>query len=324
MHAKESHAFLSIHYVEGKILRFKNFSEVIEKAKQQRPIPLSIAAAHDLEVLKAVKDATSHQLIEPILIGDQSKIIEISESIDFDYKPFERYQAENDEEAAYLAAKLANHGTAKMIMKGNVNSTPFLKAVLHKDFRLKTERIISHLSIFEIPNVDKLMFMTDGGLNIAPDYKQKIEIILNSIHFLSKLGINDPKIALLAANEKSNEKMPVTMEAKKIIQLIKEQISNQCLIEGPLPLDLAISQKSLLHKGIKSEINGDADLLVVPNIEAGNIFGKSITYYAKGIMAGVVLGAKVPLILNSRSDCAKAKLASIALGMIAATTEMND
>jgi phosphate butyryltransferase len=300
-------------------MRFQNFQEVLELAKKNPPIPLGVAAANDKEVLLAVKEATEHQIIEPTLIGNITKITELAEKIDFDLLPFQIFAAETEAEAAYLAAKLAHQGKVQMIMKGLVNSTPFLKAVLHKDFHLKTGRIFSHLSAFEIPRNEKLVFMTDGGLNIAPDCQQKMDIIINSIDFLAQIGMDHPKIALLAANERINEKMPITTQANEIVQHLKSQILHSCIIEGPLPLDLAISKKSLLHKGLKSEINGDADLLVVPTIEAGNIFGKSITYYANGVMAGIVLGAKVPLIMNSRSDSSKAKLASIALAAIAAT-----
>lgn len=307
------------HFVQsgGNKMRFRNFSEVIHIAKNKPPITLSVAAADDIEVLQAVKEGVHYGIIEPILIGKIKPIAEIAEKIDFDLTPYKIIGAETEAEAAYLAAKLAHQGQAKMIMKGAVNSTPFLKAVLHKDFQLKTGRILSHLSSFEIPGKEKLIYMTDGGLNIAPNSLQKVEIIINSVHFLTRIGIHDTKIALLAANERTNEKMPVTLEAQEIVQLIQSEIPSGCVIEGPLPLDLAISQKSVHHKGVKSDINGDADLLVVPNIEAGNIFGKSITYYANGVMAGIVLGAKVPLILNSRSDSSKAKLASIALGAIA-------
>jgi phosphate butyryltransferase len=299
-------------------MRFQNFNEVINTAKANPPISLCVAAANDFEVLQAVKEGVQYGIIEPILIGKIDQIAEIAEKIDFDLMPYKIVAAETESEAAYLAAKLAHQGQAKMIMKGAINSTPFLKSVLHKDFQLKTGRILSHLSAFEIPGKEKLIFMTDGGLNIAPNSLQKMEIIINSVDFLTQIGIRNSKIALLAANERTNEKMPVTLEAQEIAQLIQCEIPKGCVIEGPLPLDLAISKQSLSHKGVTSEINGDADLLVVPTIEAGNIFGKSITYFANGVMAGIVLGAKVPLVLNSRSDCAKAKLASIALGALAA------
>jgi phosphate butyryltransferase len=301
-------------------MRFQNFSEVINTAKTNPPITLSVAAANDIEVLQAVKEAVQYGIIEPILIGKINQIAEIASKIDFDLMPYKIVAAETEAEAGYLAAKLAHQGQAKMIMKGAINSTPFLKSVLHKDFHLKTGRILSHLSAFEIPGNEKLIFMTDGGLNISPNSLQKMEIIINSVDFLTQIGIRDSKIALLAANERTNKKMPVTMEAQEIVQLIQSEIPKGCVIEGPLSLDLAISKKSLSHKGLTSEINGDADLLVVPNIEAGNIFGKSITYYANGVMAGIVLGAKVPLVLNSRSDSSQAKLASIALGAIAANS----
>jgi phosphate butyryltransferase len=298
-------------------MRFQHFHEILQAVQQNPPLPISIAAASDAEVLQAVKEGVQLGIIEPILIGKIKQIVETAETIDFDLLPFKIVSAETEAEAAYVAAKFAHQGKARMIMKGSVNSTPFLKAVLHKDFQLKTGRILSHLSAFEIPGKEKLLFMTDGGLNIAPESFQKVEIIMNAVHFLTRIGITDTRIALLAANEITSEKMPVTLEAQEITKLMKHDLPNGCIIEGPLPLDLAISQKSVQHKGIHSEVNGDADLLVVPNIEAGNILGKSITYLANGIMAGIVLGAKVPLVLNSRSDSSKAKLASIALGALA-------
>ncbi|MHC0036600.1 bifunctional enoyl-CoA hydratase/phosphate acetyltransferase [Pseudoneobacillus sp. C159] len=299
-------------------MRYHHFSEIIELAKKNPPLPLSVAAAHDEVVLGAVAEATELGIIKPILIGKIAQMAKAAEKINFDILSHEIHAAETEAEAAYFAAKLAHQGRAKMIMKGAINSTPFLKAVLQKEFQLKTGRILSHLSAFDIPTNNKLLFMTDGGLNIAPDALQKIEIILNSVDFLLKIGLTNPKIALLAANERTTEKMPVTLEVQEIVQLSKSKLPSGCIIEGPLPLDLAISPQSLTSKGLNSEINGDADLLVVPNIECGNIFGKSLTYFAGSTMAGIVLGAKVPLVLNSRSDCAQAKLASIALGALAA------
>jgi phosphate butyryltransferase len=302
----------------GVKMRYKSFEEVIGLGESCSPVKVSVAAAHDEDVLIAIKGAVEKGLIIPILVGDEKEIRRIANEISFSIDSFTIIPTNTDEEAAYEAAKQAHIGEAKVIMKGLLNSTPFLKGVLHKDFSLKTGRIFSHLSIFEIPGVEKLLYITDGGLNIAPDENQRAQIVVNSVEFLSSIGVRDPKVALLAANELINEKMPVTVECQNIMKLVKSQIPD-CQIEGPLPLDLAISKESLKHKGINSEVNGEADLLVVPTIEAGNIFSKGITYFAKGTMAGIVLGATVPLVLNSRSDSPKAKLSSIALAALAAS-----
>ncbi|OEF98843.1 phosphate butyryltransferase [Vulcanibacillus modesticaldus] len=298
-------------------MRFKNFEEVIVRAQKGQPVRVSVAAAHDEDVLTAIKQGVELSLIEPFFVGNKKEIQSIAEHMGFDIDPFEIYSTTTETETAYIAAKLADEKKTQIIMKGFINSTPFLKGVLHKDFKLKTDRILSHLSIFEIPGYERLLFMTDGGLNIAPDINQKEQILYNAIEFIHKLGVNTPKVAILTANERVNEKMPVTVEAHRLAQLASEGRFGSAIVEGPLPLDLAISKESLYHKGINSEVDGEADLFLVPTIEAGNILGKAITYFAKGIMAGVVLGAKVPLILNSRSDSAKAKLASIAISVVA-------
>lgn len=278
---------------------------------------MSVAAAHDLAVLEAVKDAVGLGIIDPILIGDAAQICQLAGLMDFPLNQTEVINAPIESEAAFKAAKIASDGGAQAIMKGKVNSTPFLKGVLHKELALRTGRIFSHLSAFEIPGTESLLFMTDGGINIAPEFVQKKQIVLNAIEFLGQIGMDSPRTAILAANELVMEAMPVTCEASRLVKEIKAMANIP--IEGPLPLDLAISKESLQHKGIDSELDGKADLLIVPTIEAGNIFGKAITYYAHGTMAGIVLGAKVPLVLNSRSDSAKAKLASIALAVVAAS-----
>ncbi len=303
------------------MMRFKNYEEVILKARLGNPIKMSVAAAHDEEVLKAIKQAVDLGMIEPFFVGNEIEIRSIANQIGFDINNYEIFHTSSEEEAAFLAAKLADEKRTQIIMKGFINSTPFLKGVLSKELNLKTRRIFSHLSAFEIPGFDRLYYMTDGGLNIAPDVEQKEQILKNAINFIQKLGIEEPKVALLSANERVNTKMPVTVECSKLMEKAKTGRFGKSIIEGPLPLDLAISKESLYHKGLFSKLDGDADLLLVPSIEAGNIFGKAITYFAKGVMAGVVLGAKVPLILNSRSDSAKAKLASIALSVVATKKE---
>ncbi|MBT2694023.1 phosphate acyltransferase [Bacillus sp. ISL-55] len=300
-------------------MRYKSFKDVIDAARTRPPVKMSVAAAHDLDVLQAMKGAVELGIIEPYLVGDPQKIFELARELDFSVEEYPVYPAYTENENAYIAAKLASDAHVQAIMKGFVNSTPFLKGVLHKELNLKTGSVISHISVFEIPGADQLISMSDGGINIAPDFQQKKQIIQNGIEFLDKIGIDSPRVAILAANERVSEKMPVTVEADHLAMLIKNEYRKDLLIEGPLPLDLAISRESLLHKGLDSELEGAADLLIVPTIEAGNFLGKAITYFAKGTMAGIVLGAKVPLVLNSRSDTPEAKLASIALAVVAAS-----
>ena len=301
-------------------MRYKSFDEVIVEAKKRPPVKMSVAAAHDRDVLEAVKVAVELGIVQPYLVGDPQKIYELARELDFSIEEFPVYPAYTENENAFIAAKLASDTQVQAIMKGFVNSTPFLKGVLDKELNLKTGRVISHISVFDIPGTEQLISMSDGGINIAPDFQQKKHIILNAVEFLARIGVDRPRVAILAANERVSEKMPVTVEADHLAMLIKNESGQKLLIEGPLPLDLAISRESLLHKGLDSELEGAADLLIVPTIEAGNFLGKAITYFAKGTMAGIVLGAKVPLVLNSRSDTAEAKLASIALAVVAASS----
>lgn len=299
------------------MMRFTNFNELFAVAGNGKPVRVSIAAAHDDDAMLAVRQAVELEFIEPYFVGNDYEIKKIAERIEFDLRDFPIFFAGTEDEAAFQAAKLASDGTAQVIMKGFINSTPFLRGVLDKSLNLRTGRLLSHMSAFDIPGFDHILYVTDSGLNISPDLEQKGQILRNAIDFLHLIGIEMPKVALLSANERINEKMPVTIECQKLSDLAKDGRFGKAVVEGPLPLDLAISKESLHHKGITSQINGEADLLVVPSIESGNIFSKSITYFAKGIMAGLVLGAKVPLILNSRSDSAQAKLASIALAAVA-------
>ncbi|MFT9596749.1 phosphate acyltransferase [Mesobacillus sp.] len=303
-------------------MRYKSFRDVIDAARTRPPVKMSVAAAHDRDVLEAVKTAVDLGIIEPYLVGDPQKIFELARELNFSIEEYPVYPAYTENENAFIAAKLASDAQVQAIMKGFVNSTPFLKGVLHKELNLKTGSVISHISVFEIPGAHQLISMSDGGINISPDFQQKKQIILNGVEFLDRIGVDRPRVAILAANERVSEKMPVTVEAEHLAMLIKNEYSQPILIEGPLPLDLAISKESLMHKGLDSELEGAADLLIVPTIEAGNFLGKAITYFAKGTMAGIVLGAKLPLVLNSRSDTAEAKLASIALAVVAASNTM--
>ncbi len=293
---------------------YTSFADILSKVNKEKKKRVSVANAHDEAVLLSLKEASS--FVEPILIGDPAKINELAEKISFDISKYDLITANTEDEAGFLAAKQVTLGKAHFLMKGLINTTPFLRGLLHKDLGLKTDNLLSHLSVFAIPKYEKLLFLTDGGLNIAPTFEQKINILQNALLFIRKLGIKEPKVAVLAANEIVSEKMPVTLEAKKLEELGEQGVFGEAIIAGPLSFDLAVSKKSAVHKKSAKKIQGDADLLLVPSIEAGNLMSKAITYFADGTMAGVVLGAKVPAILVSRSDPKEAKLASLALAYL--------
>jgi len=300
----------------GKGLMYANFKKIIDIVNNTSPLSIGIANAHEKGILGTVKHAIELNLISPHLIGNKAEIISIADEIGLDLSKFNVYDARNEDEAAYLAAKLASNGTTNAIMKGMINSTPFLKGILNKQLQLVKSEMLSHIAAFEIPDFNRIIFMTDGGLNISPNFEQKKQIIRNAINFLNTIGIDNPKVALLSANERVNERMPITVEFRTITDLAKKGDFGDVVLDGPLPLDVAISEYANNNKGITSKIGGRADLLYVPNIEAGNILGKSIVYFAKGEMAGLVLGAKVPIILNSRNDSQYSKMSSIALAKL--------
>lgn len=303
-------------------MRFQRFNQVIERAAQGPAVTISIASAHDPIVLQAVKHGVEHNIVEPIYTGNKREIMTIASRIGLMIQEHQVIDTNTDDDSAYIAARLATTGQAQIIMKGAINSTPFLKGVLRPELQLRTSRLLSHLAAFEIPGFDHLFYMTDGGMNIAPDVVQKEHILKNAIDFLHSIGMPTPKIGLLSANERVSEKMPVTLDYELLVKKARLGVFGSVKMDGPVPLDIAISREALLHKGLTSETEGDVDLVLVPTIEAGNILGKAITYFARGTMAGIVLGAKVPLVLNSRADSAEAKLASLGLAALACREEM--
>lgn len=205
---------------------------------------------------------------------------------------------------------------AQVLVKGRVNSSDFLKPVLNKELGLRTERKLSVLSCYDVSSEKKLLFLSDGGMIIAPTLEDKIDIILNAVPVLHRMGINNPKVAILAANEQVNPRMPATMDAYKICQMAQEGKLPKGIYEGPIAFDVAMRPEAAAAKGIKSTVSGDVDLFIVPNIETGNCLGKAIGYFAKGDMAGLVLGATNPIVMSSRGGTIKGKLASIAWALL--------
>ncbi|WP_270942046.1 bifunctional enoyl-CoA hydratase/phosphate acetyltransferase [Romboutsia lituseburensis] len=297
----------------------KNLQDMLTKLKGNDKVILSVAAAEDKEVLIAIKDAVEKEIIKPILVGQADKIKAISKEIGFSLEGIEIINAESIEESAKIAVELVSSKKADFVMKGLLDTAVLLKSVLNKDYGLRTDSLLSHVMIYELESYHKLLLLTDGGMNIAPDYDQKEKIVKNSIQAAKSLGMETVKVACLAAKEKVNPKMQATVDADLLQKACKDgKFGENVLLEGPLAFDLAVSKEASEIKGFKSEVSGDADILVVPTIEVGNGIGKSFTYMAKSKSAGIIMGAKAPIVLVSRADSHESKLYSIAYGALVA------
>jgi phosphate butyryltransferase len=294
---------------------FKSFSEVVDKAKELGPFKISVALAQDLEVLKVIKIAKEIGLADAILVGDEEIIrIMMKEAglgdncVVIDEK--------DEAKAALKAVSLVKSGEAQVLMKGFVNTSIFMKAVLNREEGLRTGRLISHMATYEIPGHNKIVFCSDSGINVAPNLEQKKDILTNALLALKAMGIDMPKVAALAANELVSPAMQATVDAKELVDMNHRGEIPKCIIEGPISMDIACDIEAAHHKGIDSKVSGDVDLFLFPTIEVGNILGKSWLYFNKAKWAGIVLGASHPIVLGSRSDTAEIKLNSIALACL--------
>ena len=295
------------------------FAELLEAARLKGPKTIAVAAGHQAEVMLAGLDAETAGLAEVVLVGDGTMIRQIAAEQDFDISRMEVLHYPQPQEAAWQVMKLVSDGRADIAMKGKVETSDFLRAALSKDLGLRTGRLFTHVAVFQIPEFDRLIFISDAGVVVAPDLEQKVQIVQNAIHVAHSLGISQPRVAVLAATEVVNPKIPTTLDAANLSKMADRGQIKGGLVDGPLALDNAISPESAQIKGIKSEVAGYADILIAPDIEAGNVLAKAITYFAQGEMAGVVVGARCPLILPSRSDTREAKLVSLALGVMLAS-----
>ncbi len=290
----------------------RKFEELMDRAKQNGPVQLVVAAAQDEEALRAVKAAYDGGLAETILVGDASLIRPMLAIVGLPSDT--RIVDEKDvAQAALKAASIVKEIPAGILMKGLVNSSDFLRAVLNPEFGLRTGRLLCHLAAFEVPGDEKLVFHTDGGMNIAPTLAEKKDILLSTLPALRALGIARPNVAILTANEVVNPKMPATVDAQALVEMNRQGEFGGARMEGPIAMDVALSPEAAVHKGLKSEISGQVDLFMVPGIEAGNLLGKALIHCAKAKSAGVILGATHPVVMVSRADSAAAKLNSIAL-----------
>lgn len=303
----------------------KKLDDIMIKLKNDTKMRLAVAAAEDKEVLHAVFDAKKENIIEPILVGDVEKIKKITEELGISLDDVEVISTSSLEESAKTAVKLVADKKADFVMKGLLDTSILLKSVLDKDYGLRTNSLLSHVMIYEIPAYHKLLILTDGGMNIAPTYEQKEKILMNSIQAARSLELDIVKVACLAAKEKVSPKMEATVDADKLSQAGKQGIFGEnVIVEGPLAFDLAVSRESADVKKFESNVSGDVDILVVPTIEVGNGIGKALTYMANAKSAGIIMGAKAPVVLVSRADSHESKLYSIAYGALVANGMYNN
>lgn len=296
----------------------RSFNDVIKYAKERGPKIISVACSQDKEVLIAVDMAKKEGIANAILVGDIEKTKEIAKELNIDLDGYELIDEKDLAQASLKAVSLVSEGKADMVMKGLVDTSIILKAVLNKEVGLRTGNILSHVAVFDVKGYDRLFFITDAAMNLSPDLQGKKQIIENACVVAHALDIEKPKVAAICAKEKVNPKMQDTVDAKDLEEMCANGDIKGCIVGGPFALDNAVSEEAAKHKGMSHPIAGKADILLAPDIEAGNILYKSLVFFSETKNAGVIVGAKAPIILTSRADSEETKLNSIALGVLMA------
>lgn len=300
----------------------KNFEDLLKVAKEQSTMKLAVAAAQDEDVLIAVTTAYQDGIIEPILVGDEALIKEIASKNNLSIEGIEIIDECDLTSAARTAVSLVSGGKADFVIKGLIDTSILLKAVLNKEIGLRTDSQLSHVMVYKADNYHKMLFLTDGGMNIAPSLVEKAKILKNSISVVKAMGIEEVKIACLTAKEKVSPKMEATVEAAELKDMgIQGEFGENVYVEGPIAFDLAVSKEAAKIKKFESPVAGDVDVMLVPTIEVGNGIGKCLTYMAGAKSAGIIMGAKAPVVLVSRADSHESKLYSIALGSVIAANK---
>ena len=292
----------------------EDLQKVIKDKKDKKKLVLAVS--QDSQSLGAIYDAYKTDVIEPILIGSKPETEHLISEAGYDFSGVLIIHESNPEKAVEKAVRMVNNHEADILMKGKVGTPVLLKAVLNREWGLRTGRLLSHFALFEVNTYHKLIAVTDVAMNIAPNLSDKIQIVNNSVEFLNKMGIAKPKVAVLGAIEMVNESMQATLDAALLSKMNQRDQIRNCIIDGPLAFDNAVSFESAKYKGIKSEVAGDTDLLLMPDIEVGNVLYKTLVFFAKAKVASVILGASAPIVLTSRSDSEESKYSSILLAAI--------
>jgi phosphate acetyltransferase len=294
------------------------YEQALSRCRNLDPVPTAVVHPCDETSLAGAAEASAQGLITPILVGPVTKIREVAAQHGIDIGKFRLVDAPHSHAAAAKAVELVRQGEAELLMKGSLHSDELLGAVVARDTGLRTSRRISHVFIMDVPTYHKVLVVTDAAINISPTLEDKMDICQNAIDLAIALGVNTPKIAILAAVETVTSKMPATIDAAALCKMADRGQITGALVDGPLAFDNAISKEAAKVKGIRSEVAGDPDILLVPDLEAGNMLAKQLTFLANADSAGLVLGARVPIILTSRADSVRSRSASCAVAVLAA------
>jgi phosphate butyryltransferase len=293
-----------------------SFEQLLAAARARGPITVAVAAADDPDILEAAQAAEQARIADCLLVGDASRIREIAAERDVDISRMMIVDEGHDVAAARKAMELVRLGHAQVAMKGKIETGAFLKAALDRETGLRTGELLTHVAVIELPGYDRLLFVSDGGVVVAPTLEQKVHIVRNAVAVAQALGVEVPKVAILAASEMVNPEIKATLDAANLAKMADRRQILGAIVDGPLALDNAISSESADTKHITSPVAGRADILIAPDVEAANLLAKAMIYFAKGTMCGVVVGASAPLVVASRSAPSETKLASIALGVL--------
>jgi len=293
------------------------YEQLLARCRSLDPVPTAVAHPCEATALAGAIDAAENGLIVPILVGPAAKIEEIAEQSGIRLGQTRIVDAPHSHASAAKAVALVRDGQAELLMKGSLHSDELLGAVVARDTGLRTGRRISHVFIMDVPTYHKVLIVTDAAINIAPTLEDKADICQNAIDLAVSLGLTEPKVAILAAVETVTSKMPATIDAAALCKMADRGQIKHALLDGPLAFDNAISKDAARIKGITSAVAGDPDILLVPDLEAGNMLAKQLSFLANADSAGLVLGARVPIILTSRADNVRSRIASCAVGMLA-------
>ena len=294
------------------------YQTLLARCASLPPIPTAVAHPCEASALAGAVEAAEKKLITPILVGPVAKIREVAAQAKIDLGKLEIIDTPHSHASAAKAVELVREGKAELLMKGSLHTDELLGAVVARETGLRTARRLSHVFIMDVPTYHKVLFVTDAAINIAPTLEEKVDICQNAIDLAMTLGIVQPKVAVIAAVETVTSKMPVTLDAAALCKMADRGQITGALIDGPLAFDNAISIDAAKTKGIRSQVAGHPDILLAPDLEAGNILAKLLTFLANSDSAGIVLGAKVPIILTSRADSVQSRIASCGVAMLAA------
>jgi phosphate acetyltransferase len=294
------------------------YEQMLETCKNLKPIPTAVVHPCEESALSGAVEAANLGIIVPILVGPHDKIAAIASAAGIDISRFQIVDAQHSNESAVKAVELVRSAQAELLMKGSLHTDELMAAVVSREGGLRTGRRISHVFVMDIPTYHKVLIVTDGAINISPTLEDKVEICQNAVDLAISLGLSKPKVAILAAVETVTSKMPATIDAAALCKMAERGQITGAILDGPLAFDNAISKEAARTKGIHSEVAGDPDILLAPDLEAGNMIAKQLSFLANADSAGLVLGARVPIILTSRADSVRSRIASCAVAMLAA------